>query len=210
MRTPRGYIMRTSNAVRRSTALLVLLLAATATFGAVSPATAGAAPACNSADFTFDGEFNLEGYLACLAGGYQPPPPGTDIQWPTNDSGQSFIEPGQETTAVFCCFTPGSEFYATIDTGTAAISSQELIRIGPFIVGPDGAVEVTIPALPAGNFQMVVQVDGQTFAIPLLIGVVIPEAGSNIMPILGIAAGLVAIGLGAVGTTIRRRRAVAA
>lgn len=202
--------MRTSSAVRRSTAILALLVSATAALGAMGAATASAAPTCNSADFTFDGEFNLEGYLACLAGGYQPPPPGTDIQWPTNDSGQSFIEPGQETTAVFCCFTPGSEFYATIDTGTAAISTQAIMRIGPFIVAPDGSVEVTIPALPAGNFQMVVQVDGQTFAIPLLIGVVIPEAGSDIMPIIGIASGLVVIGLSAVGATVRRRRAVAA
>ena len=202
--------MRTSYAVRHRNIVFVLLFAATAAVGAVAPASATAAPSCNSADFTFDGEFNLEGYLACLAGGYQPPPPGTDIQWPTNDSGQSFIEPGTETTAVFCCYTPGSEFYATIDTGTAAISAQEVIRIGPFIVGADGSVEVTIPPLPAGSFQMIVQVDGQTFAVPLLIGIVIPEAGSDIVPILGIAAGLVVIGLGAVGATIRRRRTVVA
>jgi hypothetical protein len=57
---------------------------------------------------------------------------------------------------------------------------------------------------------MIVQVDGQTFAVPLLIGIVIPEAGSDIVPILGIAAGLVVIGLGAVGATIRRRRTVVA
>lgn len=43
-----------------------------------------------------------------------------------------------------------------------------------------------------------------------LSGGAVPEAGSNVVPLVGVAAGLVVIGLGVVGATVRRRRTVAA
>lgn len=201
--------MRTFSSTRRVATFLSVAATAVAAVCLGTAATAGAAT-CDGADFTYNGQFDMEGYLACLSGTYAPPPDGVTVEWPTNDAGQSYIEPGQTSTITMCCFTPGSEFTATIDTGTAAMSAQAVVTVGPYTVAADGSVAVELPALPAGNYQMVVKVDGKTFAVPLLVGVVIPAAGSNSLPMLGIALGLVVVGAGAVGASVRKRRSATA
>ncbi|MFM7046204.1 MAG: hypothetical protein ACKOYG_11780 [Ilumatobacteraceae bacterium] len=144
------------------------------------------------------------------AGTYPPPPDDVVIEWPTNDDGAGFIEPGQSFTAIICCFAPGSEVYITIDTGTAAISSQALITLGPFIVAADGTVAVDFPPLPAGTFDMVLTIDGVSYRLPLIVGAVIPAAGSDSLSLLRPAIALVLTGAVIVLVAQRRRATVTA
>ena len=141
------------------------------------------------------------------AGTYPPPPDDVVIEWPTNPDGESFIEPGEAFTVVLCCFTPGSEVYITIDDGTGAISSQALVTLGPFIVAEDGTVAVDFPPLPAGTFDMVLTVDGVSFRLPLIVGAVIPAAGSDSLSLLRPAIALVLTGAVIVLVAQRRRQA---
>ncbi|MFM7253426.1 MAG: hypothetical protein ACKO27_10230 [Ilumatobacteraceae bacterium] len=139
------------------------------------------------------------------AGTYPPPPDDVVIEWPTNDNGEGFIEPGQPFTAILCCFTPGSEVYITIDTGTEA-----LITLGPFIVAADGTVAVDFPPLPAGTFDMVLTIDGVSYRLPLIVGAVIPAAGSDSLSLLRPAIALVLTGAVIVLVAQRRRATVTA
>jgi hypothetical protein len=144
------------------------------------------------------------------AGTYPPLPPDVVIDYPTDTAGNNFIEPGSPFTLTFGGFPPGSEVYITIDTGTAAISSQALITLGPFIVAADGTVTIEFPALPAGTFEMVLTVDGVSYTIPLIIGAVIPEAGGDAFSLVRPAIALLLTGAVIVLVAQRRRQPAAA
>ena len=152
------------------------------------------------------GALSLLGASTAFAGTYPPPPDNVVIEWPTNDSGAGYIEPGQSFTFTICCFTPGSEVYITIEVPDSLLSAQGLITLGPFIVAADGTVAVDVPPLPAGTFQMSLTVDGVTYTIPLMVGVVMPTTGADTFSLLRPAATLLVAGAVIVLVSQRRRR----
>lgn len=147
----------------------------------------------------------MTGGATVFAGTYPPPPDNVVIEYPTDSSGNSFIEPGQEFTLTLCCFTPGAEVYITIDDGTG-VAAAALITLGPFIVAADGTVAVDIPPLPAGTFQMVLTTDGVSYTIPLIVGAIIPTTGADTFSLVRPAVALVLAGAVIVVVAQRRRR----
>jgi hypothetical protein len=62
-----------------------------------------------------------------------------------------------------------------------------------------------VPGLPAGVYSLLVTVDGVTFSVPLPVGQIIPQAGSDATSMLRPAAILVAAGVLAMVVSYRRR-----
>lgn len=141
------------------------------------------------------------------AGTYPPPPDDLVIVLPVDESGEAFyIEPGQEFPITLCCFTPGTYVEFNIEAGTTSqLSAQSLVSSGPLLVAADGSVTWMVPGLPAGVYSLLVTVDGVTFSVPLPVGQIIPQAGSDATSMLRPAAILVAAGLLAMVVSYRRR-----
>ena len=115
---------------------------------------------------------------------------------------RSFVTPGESFTLTLCCFTTGEEVYITIELPDGvSLSAQSLVTLGPFIVAADGTVAVDVPPLPAGTFQMSLTVDGVTYTIPLMVGVVMPTTGADTFSLLRPAATLLVAGA-VIGTPV--------
>lgn len=141
------------------------------------------------------------------AGTYPPLPDDVTISYPVNGNGESFVEPNQPFSIRICCFIDkaGSLVYIYIDAAPSAISTQALLELGPFTVAADGSVTIEFPALPAGTYQVTMTIDGVSYRIPLIVGAVIPAAGSDSLSLLRPAIALVLTGAVIVLVAQRRR-----
>lgn len=149
---------------------------------------------------------SLFGASVAHAGTYPPPPDDLVILLPVDESGEAFyIAPGEAFPITLCCFEPGTYVEFSIEAGTTGLGAQALVSSGPLLVAADGSVEWTVPGLPAGNYSLLVTVDGVTFSVPLPVGQIIPQAGSDPMSMLQPAAVLVAAGVVAMLVSYRRR-----
>lgn len=149
---------------------------------------------------------SLFGASVAHAGTYPPPPDDLVILLPVDESGQAYyIAPGEEFPITLCCFEPGTYVEFNIEAGTSALGAQALVSSGPLLVAADGSVTWTVPGLPAGNYTLLVTVDGVTFSVPLPVGQIIPVTGSDAGSMLRPAAVLVAAGVLAMLVSYRRR-----
>jgi hypothetical protein len=170
---------------------------------------------CNSADFTVDGQFDINGYLACLSG---------------TNSTPSAARPGESIVTVLSGFTPGETVKLVIEAVADSTAAGDGSKANPYIAKADASgtirVSVTMPTA-VGTYRIVAT--GSNSAFSTVANVVVslsgsspgspggapggtpgsgsglPTTGSNSLRTLAIGMGLVVLGAGAVVGSIRRR-----
>lgn len=188
--------------VKRLGALVVM--STVGIVGGWSAAPAVHAVDCDAATFTIDGQFDQDGYLACLAG-------------TTSTPKQS--APGASIVVVLSGFTPGEKVTITVNpSGSTTNAGGTVSATG--IADSTGTVRVSVKMPSAVGTYVVTGTgvtSGKTNSASVLVsaaggggGTPLPSTGSDSTRLGAIGLGLLVLGAGTVVGARRRRHALTA